>query len=138
MTAVSDCTVLSLPRIESDRGTLTPVYGRVHVPFDIRRVYYLYDIPGGASRGGHGHIELEQLIVAASGSFRVTVDDGRSRRSFFLSRPDQGLHIKPMIWRELEDFSSGGICMVLASARFSEPDYIRNYDDFLRLKGVDK
>jgi len=134
VTTVFDCSVLTLPRIASPSGNLTPVYGGVHVPFDIERVYYLYDVPGGESRGGHAHIELEQLIVAASGSFEVILDDGRTRRSVFLNRPYQALHVKPMIWRELVDFSSGGICMVLASMPYLEADYIRDYEDFLGMK----
>mgnify|MGYP002780353701 CR=1 FL=1 len=131
MKTVFDCSLLTLPRIESPSGSLTPVYGGEHVPFQIARVYYLYDVPGGASRGGHAHVELEQLIVAASGSFEVILDDGTTRRTVFLNRPYQGLYVTPMIWRELVNFSSGGICMVLASTPYAEVDYIRAYDDFL-------
>lgn len=134
MNTVFDCSVLTLPRLESHSGNLTPVYGGVHVPFDIARVYYLYDVPGGESRGGHAHIGLEQLIVAASGSFEVILDDGWTRRTVFLNRPYQGLYVKSMIWRELVDFSSGGICMVLASMPYTEADYIRSYNDFVRAK----
>lgn len=136
MTTVFDCSVLTLPRIHSPSGNLTPVYGSVHVPFDIRRVYYLYDVPGGESRGGHAHVALQQLIVAASGSFEVIIDDGTTRRTIFLNRPYMGLYVTPMIWRELVNFSSGGICMVLASMPYSEDDYIREYKQFRQLKGT--
>lgn len=134
MTTVFDCSVLTLPRIESETGALTPVYGSEHVPFDIERVYYLYDVPGGQSRGGHAHYDLQQLIVAASGSFEVIVDDGRTRRSIFLNRPYHGLYMPRMIWRELVNFSSGGICLVLASMPYTEGDYIREYADFQKTK----
>lgn len=134
MTTVFDCNILTLPRIESETGALTPVYSSEHVPFDIERVYYLYDVPGGQSRGGHAHRGLQQLIVAASGSFEVVVDDGRTRRTIFLNRPYHGLYVPPMIWRELVDFSSGGICLVLASMPYSEDDYIRDYEAFQQAK----
>ena len=134
MTTVFDCSLLTLPRIASETGALTPVYGGEHVPFDIARVYYLYDVPGGESRGGHAHLGLQQLIVAASGSFEVIVDDGRTRRSIFLNRPYHGLYVPTMIWRELVNFSSGGICLVLASMRYTEDDYIRDYADFQEAK----
>jgi dTDP-4-dehydrorhamnose 3,5-epimerase-like enzyme len=123
--------LVDLPRITDPRGNLTFIEGGKHVPFDCQRVYYLYDVPGGTSRGGHAHRGLEQLIVAASGSFDVIVDDGRSRERFFLNRSYYGLYIPPMCWREIENFSSGSVCLVLASEHYDESDYLRNYDDFL-------
>ena len=129
---VYDCTIIELDKHHSDRkGNLTVVQNSETVPFDVKRIYYLYDIPGGESRGSHAHKELSQLIIAASGSFRVTLDDGNVKRSFILNRPYQGLYIKPGIWRDLDDFSSGAICMVLASEIYKKEDYIRDYDEFL-------
>jgi hypothetical protein len=122
--------IVTLPRIANPKGNLTAIEEHVHVPFDIRRVYYLYDVPGGESRGGHAHRALEQFIVAASGSFEVVLDDGTDRRSFFLNRSYYGLYVPPMLWRELENFSSGSVCLVLASAPYDEADYIRDYDEF--------
>ena len=113
------------PSIGSAIGTL---------PFDVKRVYYLYDVPGGENRGSHAHKDLSQLIIAASGSFRVTLDDGKCKRSFFLNRPYQGLYIKPGMWRDLEDFSSGAVCMVLASEVYQAEDYIRDYDEFIKFR----
>ena len=107
------------------------------VPFDVKRVYYLYDVPGGESRGAHAHKELSQLIVAASGSFRVTLDDGNVKRSFTLNRPYQGLYVKPGIWRDLDDFSSGAVAMVLASEKYDAADYIRDYDEFITFRHSD-
>ncbi len=135
--SVYDCTIIELDKHHSDRkGNLTVVENGITLPFDVKRVYYVYDVPGGESRGAHAHRNLSQLIVAASGSFKVTVDDGRVRRSFFLNRPYQGLLVKPGLWRDLEDFSSGAVCMVLASDVYKEDDYIRNYDDFLKYKNI--
>ena len=129
---VFDCTMVELDRHHSDRkGNLTVVENGKTLPFDVKRVYYLYDIPGGENRGAHAHKDLSQLIVAASGSFRVTLDDGHCKRSFFLNRPYQGLYVKPGMWRDLEDFSSGAVCMVLASEVYQKEDYIRDYQDFL-------
>lgn len=135
-TAASDCRLIELPRVGNPSGNLTFIEGGVHVPFDIRRVYYLYDVPGGAARGGHGHRELQQLIIAMSGSFTVVVDDGRERRAIPLNRSYHGLYIPPMIWREIEDFSSGAVCAVLASAHYDEADYFREYAEFQAAKGM--
>ncbi|WP_316931232.1 FdtA/QdtA family cupin domain-containing protein [Chryseobacterium sp. P1-3] len=105
-----------------------------NIPFDIRRIYYLYDVPMGAERGGHAHYELHQYIVAASGSFKFLLDDGENKKEFFLNHPNKALYIKPGIWREMKDFSSGSICLVLASIEYTEEDYIRNYNDFLNYR----
>ena len=129
---LSDCKLISLPRIQDPRGNLTFIEGGSHVDFDIQRVYYLYDVPGGSSRGGHAHKALRQLIVAMSGSFDVLLDDGDEKRTFHLNRSYVGLYVCPMIWRELDNFSSGSVCMVLASNRYDESDYYRDYDHFLR------
>ena len=130
-----DCSIIELDRHHSERkGNLSVVENGITLPFDVKRVYYLYDVPGGESRGSHAHKELEQLIVAASGSFRVTLDDGRTKRTFFLNRPYQGLYVKPGLWRDLDDFSSGAVCMVLASDVYKPEDYIRDYHEFLKLR----
>jgi hypothetical protein len=134
--SVEDCHVVQLPKIADPRGNLTFIEGHNHVPFDIRRVYYLYDVPGGAERGGHAHKNLHQLLIAMSGSFDVVLDDGRRRKRFHLNRSYYGLHIGPMIWRELDNFSSGSICLVLASAPYDESDYHRDYELFLRATRV--
>jgi len=134
-TKVFDCTMIELSRHHSDRkGNLTVIENGVTVPFDVKRTYYLYDVPGGESRGGHAHRDLHQLIVAASGSFTVTLDDGSVKRTFLLNRPYQGLLVVPGIWRTLDDFSSGAVCMVLASEGYDEADYIRDYNEFIALK----
>ncbi len=133
--SVFDCTVVELDKHHSDRkGNLTVVENGKTLPFDVKRVYFLYDVPGGESRGSHAHKELEQLIIAASGSFTVTLDDGRNKRSFFLNRPYHGLYIKPGIWRDIDDFSSGAVCMVLASDIYRKADYIREYDRFIQFR----
>lgn len=124
------CRIVELPRINDPRGNLTFVEGSTHVPFDIARVYYLYDVPGGESRGGHAHRQLEQLIVAASGSLDVVVDDGETAERFFLNRSYYGLYVPRMVWRELDNFSSGSVCLVLASRPYEEEDYYRDYDEF--------
>lgn len=128
---VYDCSIIELDKHHHEKGNITVVENGVSVPFGIKRVYYLYDVPGGESRGGHAHKNLYQLIVAASGSFTVTLDDGKVKRSFLLNRPYQALMVVPGIWRTLDDFSSGSVCMVLASECYTEDDYIRNYDDFI-------
>lgn len=129
---VFDCSIIELDKHHSDRkGNLTVVENGTTLPFDVKRVYYLFDVPGGEGRGAHAHRELEQLIIAASGSFTVTLDDGKSKRSFFLNRPYQGLYVKPGLWRDLVDFSSGAVAMVLASEVYQKEDYIRDYQEFL-------
>lgn len=133
---IEDCCVLELPKIEMRAGSITFVEGSLGIPFEIRRVYYLYDIPGGKTRGAHAHRRLEQLIVAASGSFEVTLDDGTSTKSIRLDRPYKGLYLKSGIWRDLNEFSSGAICLVLASEVYDQNDYIRDYEEFLRFKNV--
>lgn len=133
--SVFDCSMIELDRHHSDRkGNLTVVENGKTLPFDVKRVYYLYDVPGGENRGAHAHKELEQLIIAASGSFTVTLDDGESKRSFFLNRPYQGLYVKPGLWRDLVDFSSGAVCMVLASEVYKKEDYIRDYNEFIEFR----
>lgn len=133
--SVYDCTIIELDKHHSDRkGNLSVVQNEDTIPFDVKRVYYLYDVPGGESRGAHAHKELSQLIVAASGSFTVTLDDGKVKRSFLLNRPYQGLLVVPGIWRTLDDFSSGSVCMVLASHGYDKNDYIREYDEFIEYK----
>jgi dTDP-4-dehydrorhamnose 3,5-epimerase-like enzyme len=133
---LSDCKLIDLPVVPDERGNLSFIEENRHIPFDIKRVYWLYDVPGGATRGAHAHKKLYQLIIAASGSFRVTLDDGTQKRSFFLNRSYQGLLVVPGIWRDLDDFSSGAVCMVLASELYDADDYIRDYGDFLSFKGV--
>lgn len=128
---VYDCSIIELPRIENRAGNITPVEGDVNLPFCIRRVFYSYDIPGGEARGAHAHKECHQFLVAASGSFEVVLDDGRNKRTVLLNRPFYGLHIPPGIWAAEQGFSSGSICLVLASLGYSEADYIRNYDDYI-------
>ncbi len=127
---VDDCTVIQLGKIENDRGNLTVVQSEETVPFDIRRVFYLYDIPGGEARGAHAHKSCHQFLVAASGSFEVTLDDGVRKKTVFLNRPFTGLHIPPGIWAAEQDFSSGAVCLVLASEPYDEDDYIRDYESF--------
>lgn len=131
------CGTISLPKVADQRGNLTFVEGEVHVPFPIQRVYYLYDVPGGAERGGHAHKALHQLIIAMSGSFDVIIGDGLSKRRVHLNRSYQGLLVVPMVWRELDNFSSGSVCMVLASNRYEESDYYRDYQEYLRDRGAD-
>ena len=122
---------IQFPKIKDHRGNLSFIEGSRHLPFAIRRVYYLYDVPAGETRGGHAHKNLQQCIIAASGSFTVVVDDGVSRERFFLNRPHYGLWIPRMVWRELENFSSGSTCLVIASEEYDESDYYREYSEFL-------
>ena len=129
---IDTCTIIELPKIAEPRGNLTFVEGNNHIPFDIKRVYYLYDVPGGAERGGHGHKALNQQIIAMSGSFDVLLDDGYEKKRFHLNRSYHGLYVCPMIWRELDNFSSGSVCMVLASNLYDEDDYYREYDSFIK------
>jgi hypothetical protein len=128
---VDECQLVDLPRIQDARGNLTFIEGNRNVPFSIARIYYLYDVPGGAQRAGHGHRHLQQLLIAIAGSFDVHLDDGRNRRTVHLNRSYVGLYMCPMIWRELDNFSSGSTCMVLASRVYEESDYIRDYAEFL-------
>lgn len=131
---VFDCVILPLNKIHNRAGNMTIVEGQKNIPFDVKRIYYLYDIPGGEARGGHAHKELQQLIVAASGSFEVLLDDGINKKIVTLNRPDYGLMIVPGIWRELIEFSSGAICLVMASHKYDENDYIRDYSPFKSYK----
>ena len=132
---VKDCPIIELDKHHSNRkGNISVVQNGTTVPFNVKRVYYLYDVPGGESRGAHAHRELNQLIIAVSGSFRVTIDDGITKQSFLLNRPYKGLLVKPGIWRDLDDFSSGAVCLVLASEKYDSKDYIRNYDEFLAFR----
>lgn len=135
--SVYDCGIITLDRHHSQRkGDISVIENGDTIPFDVKRIYYLYDVPGGESRGGHAHKELQQLILAASGSFTVTLDDGKVRRTFNLNRPYQGLLVKPGIWRTLDDFSSGSVCLVLASDKYDAEDYLREYDDFIRYRNI--
>lgn len=129
--SLEDCRIIELPKIHDHRGNLTFIESGRHIPFDIKRTYYLYDVPGGASRAAHGHRKLQQLMIAMSGSFDVTLDDGRDKRRFHLNRSYNGLYIPPMMWRDLDNFSSNSVCMVLASDFYDEADYFRDYEDFI-------
>ena len=129
--SVYDCVILPLSKIHNRAGNITIVEGQTNIPFNVRRIYYLYDIPGGEDRGGHAHKELHQLIVAASGSFHVLLDDGQNKKIVTLNRPDYGLMVVPGIWRELFEFSSGAVCLVLASQKYDQDDYIRDYEQFV-------
>lgn len=128
---IDQCKIIQLPKISDPRGNLTFVEAGNHIPFDIQRVYYLYDVPGGAERGGHAHKGLHQLIIAMSGSFDIVLNDGLTEKRFHLNRSYYGLYICPMIWRELDNFSSGSVCMVLASNRYDEEDYYRDQNEYL-------
>lgn len=131
---VFNCSVIDLSKVHTTAGNITVVENNNNIPFEIKRIYYLYDVPAGESRGGHAHYELEQYIVAASGSFDVILDDGVNKKTFCLNRPFIALHVVPGLWRELDNFSSGSICMVLASLPFNETDYIREYKEFIKEK----
>ncbi len=126
-----ECKIIEFPKITDSRGNLSFIEGSRHVPFDIKRIYYLYDVPGGATRAGHAHKMLEQVIIAISGSFDVVLDDGFSKNRFHLNRSYYGLYISSMVWREIDNFSSGSVCLVLASTFYDEADYYRNYSDFI-------
>ena len=130
---ISDCKLIELPKISDQRGNLTFIEANQHIPFNISRVYYLYDVPGGSERGGHAHKDLSQLIIAMSGSFDVLLDDGKDKKIFHLNRSYLGLFVCPMIWRELDNFSSGSVCMVLASNFYDESDYYRDYNEYLKV-----
>lgn len=129
--ALEHCIQIDLPKIHDARGNLTFIEGNRHVPFPIKRVYYLYDVPGGAERGGHAHKALHQLVIAVSGSFDIHIDDGREKRTVHMNRSYYGLYVCPMIWREIDNFSSGAVCMVLASEYYDELDYYRSYAAFV-------
>lgn len=130
---IDDCNLIEVPKISDGRGSLSFIEGGVHIPFDIKRVYYLYDMPGGSDRGSHAHKNLHQFIVALSGSFDIVLDDGKDKKRFHLNRSYSGLYVCPMMWRVLDNFSSGSVCMVLASTYYDADDYIRNYEEFLAL-----
>jgi dTDP-4-dehydrorhamnose 3,5-epimerase-like enzyme len=129
---LSDCRLVDLPKISDPRGNLTFIEGARHVPFEIKRIYYTYDVPGGSDRGAHAHKRLQQLIIAMSGSFDVVLDDGSEKKRFHLNRSYFGLYVCPMMWRELDNFSSGSVCLVLASELYDPEDYYRDYDEFLK------
>lgn len=131
---VYDCSIIELPKISDRKGNLTPIYTNETLPFDIKRVFYLYDIPGGESRGAHAHKQCHQFLIAASGAFEVVLDDGKNKRTMQLNRPFYGLHIPPGVWAAEQGFSSGSICLVLASEKYDESDYIRDYQEFLDYK----
>ena len=132
MFSVEDCKIVDLPKIHDEAGNITVLENIVDIPFEVQRIYYLYDVPMGSDRGGHAHYELQQYIIAASGSFTFVLSDGKITKEFFLNDPSKALHIKSGIWREIINFSSGSICLVLASHRYSESDYIREYNDYLK------
>jgi WxcM-like, C-terminal len=136
-TALDGCRTIQLPKIESESGAITPVHGGGEIPFDIARVFFLYDVVADAERGGHAHRLLEQVIVAAMGSFRVVLDDGRDRTTVDLRQPHVGLYVPTMVWSQLVDFASGSICVVLASRHFDESEYIRDYGDYRRTVGAE-
>jgi dTDP-4-dehydrorhamnose 3,5-epimerase-like enzyme len=129
--SLEDCKIIELPKIPDPRGNLSFIEGGRHIPFDIKRVYYLYDVPGGADRGSHAHKNLHQFVIAMSGSFDVVLNDGKEKRRFHLNRSYHGLYVCPMMWRDLDNFSSGAVCMVLASDRYDAADYIRDYNQFI-------
>ncbi len=131
---ISSCQLIDLPKIADPRGNLTFLEGSVHLPFDVKRVFYLYDVPTGASRGAHAHKKLEQFLICLSGSYDVEIDDGISKEVIHLNRPWKGLYIPPMIWAAETNFDPGSICLVLTSSLFDEADYYRNYDDFIKAK----
>lgn len=133
-TRIYDCSMIEIDKHQHEKGNISVIENGKTVPFRIKRIYYLYDVPGGESRGGHAHKKLRQLIVAASGSFDVVLDDGEMKRTFTINRPYHGLLVTPGIWREINNFSSGSVCLVLASHEYSEEDYIRDYNEFKKYK----
>jgi hypothetical protein len=135
---IDHCREIELPKVVDPNGNLTAIEGGLDVPFEIKRVFYLYDVPGGAQRGGHGHRRIEQLVIALSGNFDFELDDGSEKKLVHLDRPNRGLYLPPMIWRTMDHFSSGAVCMVLASDHFDEDEYIRDYSEFKSLIGERK
>ena len=135
MPTIYDCTIIQLPKIENKAGNISPIQGSLDIPFEIKRVFYLYDIPGGEDRGAHAHKECQQFLIAGSGSFNVLVDDGNNKKTFNLNRPYYGLHIPPGVWASEIGFSSGSICIALTSHKYDENDYIREYEDYLKYNG---
>ncbi|MES1198309.1 MAG: FdtA/QdtA family cupin domain-containing protein [Chitinophagaceae bacterium] len=131
---IFDCNIVYFPKIHNRAGNITPITNNINMPFSIKRIYYLYDMPGGESRGAHAHKKLEQLVIAASGSFEITLDDGKNKKTVQLVQPYMGLYMKPGMWRDISNFSSGAICLVLASELYDEKDYIRDYSEFLNYK----
>lgn len=136
--SIDDIRIIDFPKIEDNRGNLTFIEGKNHIPLDIKRCYWIYDVPGGQKRGGHAYIELEEVIIALSGSFDVVLDDGKERKTFSLNRSYYGLYVPKMIWRQVENFSTNSLALMLASEKYNEKDYIRNYDQFLNLKNEKK
>lgn len=136
--SLDDCRIITFPKIADRRGNLSFIEGSRHVPFDIARIYYLFDVPGGESRGGHAHKTLQQVIIAISGSFDVKLDDGRQKKTFHLRRSNEGLYLSNMMWRELENFTSGSVCLVLASKVYDETDYHRDYGGFFAAVGAER
>ncbi len=134
MTTLENCKIIRLPQMKQPEGSLTPIEGSQDIPFEIRRVFYLYDVPGGAERGAHAHINQQQFMISVMGSFNVILKDGKDTKKYHMNRGFNGLYIPNMIWGEVEEFSSGGICVVLSSIKFDENDYIRDYDEFIRMK----
>lgn len=130
---LDNCKIIDLPKYTDPRGNLSVIEGNNHIPFDIKRVYYLYDVPGGSMRAGHGHIELQQIIIAMSGSFDVIVDDGYSRKKIHMNRSYYGLYVPKMMWREIDNFSSGAVCLVLASTVYNPDDYFHDYSEFVKM-----
>jgi len=136
MGSVYNCNIVQMPKVHNRAGNLTALENNINIPFEVKRIYYLYDVPGGVDRGGHAHIVLQQFIISVSGSFDILIDDGKNRKIVHLDRPYIGLHIVPGIWRELLNFSSGSICLVLASHKYDETDYIRDYNNFKKFIGT--
>ncbi|MDG4944786.1 FdtA/QdtA family cupin domain-containing protein [Weeksellaceae bacterium KMM 9713] len=137
MFSVHDCQLVDLPIVHDKAGNITVLENNNNIPFNIKRVYYLFDVPMGSERGGHAHYELQQYVVAASGSFTFILDDGKEKKEVFLNHPNKALHIKPGIWREMKDFSSGSVCLVLASMLYTEDDYIRDYQNFIKYRNYE-